>query len=118
MSEEVIVWHNTRCSKSRGACALLDERNVNVTVVRYLDEPPSRAELERVMGLLGISDPRQMMRTGERVYAELGLADADADAMLDAMTRHPILIERPIVIRGDRAVIGRPPERLLELLGE
>ena len=114
---DVTVWHNTRCSKSRGACALLDERGVGVNVVRYLDDPPSRAELERVMGLLEISDPREMMRTGERVYADLGLADADADALLDAMTGHPILIERPIVIRGDRAVIARPPERLLELLG-
>ena len=114
---EVTVWHNARCSKSRGACALLDERAVDATVVRYLDEPPSRAEIQRVMTLLDISDPRQMMRTNEPVYRELGLADADADALLDAMAPHPILIERPIVMRGDQAVIARPPERLLELLG-
>ena len=68
------------------------------------------------MGLLGIDDPRAMMRTGEAMYKELELADADRDALLDAMTKHPILIERPIVIRGDRAVIARPPEKLLELL--
>jgi len=68
--------------------------------------------------MLGIDDPRQMMRTGEAVYKELGLASADRDALLDAMAAHPVLIERPIVIRGDRAVIGRPPERALELLGE
>lgn len=116
MNEQVVVWHNARCSKSRGACALLDERDVDATVVRYLDEPPSRDELERVMGLLGIDDPRQMMRTGEPVYRELGLASADREALLDAMVAHPILIERPIVIRGDRAVIARPPERLLDLL--
>ena len=114
----VTVWHNARCSKSRGACALLDERGVDASVVRYLDQPPSRAEIQRVMTLLGISDPRQMMRTNEPVYRELGLAGADADALLDAMAQHPILIERPIVIRGDHAVIARPPERLLELLGE
>ena len=114
----VTVWHNARCSKSRGACALLDERGVEATLVRYLDEPPSREDLQRVMALLGIDDPRQMMRTGESVYRELGLAGAGPDALLDAMVEHPILIERPIVIRGDRAVIARPPERLLELLGE
>jgi arsenate reductase len=67
------------------------------------------------MGLLGIDDPRQMMRTGEDVYKELDLAGADSDALLDAMTKHPVLIERPIVIRGDRAVIARPPEKLLDL---
>ena len=70
-----------------------------------------------MLGLLGFDDPRQMMRTGESVYGELGLASVtDRDALLDAMVEHPILIERPIVVRGDRAVIGRPPERLLELL--
>ena len=68
------------------------------------------------MGMLGIDDPRQMMRTGERVYKELGLDGAGRDALLDAMAEHPILIERPIVIRGDRAVIARPPEKLLDLL--
>ena len=113
---DVTVWHNARCSKSRGACALLDEQGVDATVVRYLDNPPAREEIERVMGLLGIDDPRAMMRTGEPVYRDLGLADADPDALIDAMTSHPILIERPIVIRGDHAVIARPPERLLDLL--
>ena len=117
MTDAVTVWHNARCSKSRGACALLDERGVEPHVVRYLDAPPSRAELQRVMRLLGISDPREMMRSGEPVYRELGLDDADEDRLLDAMAAHPILIERPIVMRGDRAVIARPPERVLELLG-
>lgn len=84
--------------------------------MRYLEDTPSRAELERVLKLLGSDDPRTMMRTGEPVYTELKLADADRDTLLDAMADHPILIERPIVIRGDRALIARPPERLLELL--
>jgi arsenate reductase len=117
VSATVTVWHNTRCSKSRGACALLEEQGVDAEIVRYLDQPPTRDELERVMGLLGIDDPRRMMRTGEPRYRELGLRDADADTLLDAMVANPVLIERPIVIRGDRAVIARPPERLLELLG-
>jgi arsenate reductase (glutaredoxin) len=116
MGDEVSMWFNPSCSKCRGARDLLDEQGVACELVRYLDEAPSRAELERVMGLLGIDDPRQMMRTGEPVYKELGLAGAGSDHLLDAMAAHPILIERPIVIRGDRAVIGRPPERALELL--
>ena len=118
MADAVTVWFNPNCSKCRGAKDLLDERGVACELVRYLDEAPSRAELERVMGLLGIDDPRHMMRTGEAVYRDLGLADAAADGLLDAMVEHPILIERPIVIRGDRAVIGRPPELLLDLLGD
>ena len=81
----------------------------------YLDRSPSRLEVQRVMRLLGIDDPRAMMRTGEKVYVELGLADADPNGLIDAMVAHPILIERPIVIRGERAVVARPPERLLEL---
>jgi len=116
MSDEVTVFFNPSCSKCRGARDILEEHGVDATYVRYLDDAPGREELERVMGLLGIDDPRAMMRTGEQVYRELGLAGADRDALLDAMVAHPILIERPIVIRGDRAVIARPPERLLELL--
>lgn len=78
--------------------------------------PPS-TELERGLGLLGTDDPRQMMRTEEPVYRELNLGTAASrDELLDAMSDHPILIQRPIIIRGDRAVIGRPPERVLELL--
>ena len=113
---DIVVWHNPRCSKSRAACTLLDERDLDVTVVRYLDTPPSRAEIERVLALLGTDDPRVMMRTGEPLYRQLGLADASRDQLLDAMSAHPILIERPLVIRGDSAVIARPAERLLDLI--
>jgi len=113
---DVLVYFNPNCSKCRGARDLLEEQGVEADYFRYLDEAPSREELERVMRLLGIDDPRQMMRTGESIYAELGLDDADRDRLLDAMTTHPILIERPIVIRGDRAVIARPPEKLLDLM--
>ena len=113
---DVTVWFNPNCSKCRGARDLLDEQGVSCELVRYLEDAPTRAELVRVMGLLGIDGPRAMMRTGEAVYKDEGLATASADELLDAMVKHPILIERPIVIRGDRAVIGRPPERALELL--
>lgn len=111
------VFYNPRCSKCRGAMAILAERGVEADVVEYLTDAPDRAELERLMGLLGIDDPREMMRTGEPVYRELGLAGAGRDELLEAVAANPILLERPIVVRGDRAVIGRPPERVLELLG-
>ena len=110
-----MIWHNTRCSKSRGAHALLAERGVTPAVVRYLDDPPSREEIARVVGLLG-GDPRALLRTGEPEYRALGLAGADDEAVLDALAAHPRLIERPVVLRGDRAVVARPPERALELL--
>lgn len=111
------MFFNPSCSKCRQARDLLAERGVEAKYVRYLDEAPSRDELERVLRLLGFDDPRKMMRTGEPLYAELGLEGADRDALLDAMAAHPVLVERPIVVRGDRAVVARPPERLLELLG-
>ena len=115
---ETTVYFNPACSKCRTTQGILAERGIDAEYVRYLDQAPSPQDLQRVMTLLGIDDPRKMMRTGEAVYAELGLADAGPDELLDAMTRHPILIERPIVIRGDRAVIARPAERVLELLDE
>jgi arsenate reductase (glutaredoxin) len=114
--EACTVWFNPSCSKCRGTRDLLSERGVTADYVKYLDDTPTRDEIERVMGLLGTDDPRAMMRTGEEVYSALGLSSADRDRLLDAMVEHPILIERPIVIRGSRAVIGRPPERVLELL--
>ena len=116
MSDEITVYFNPKCSKCRTAHSLLDERGVDATYYRYLEQAPSRGELERVMGLLGIDDPREMMRTGEDVYKELHLKEASRDELLDAMAANPILIERPIVIKGDKAVIARPPERALDLL--
>ena len=113
---DLVLWTNPRCSKSRAAEALLAERGVVARTVRYLDTPPDRVELERVLGLLSTDDPRVLVRTGEPLYAELGLADAGRDALLDALAAHPQLIERPVGVRGDRAVVARPPERLLELL--
>jgi arsenate reductase len=116
MDDEVCVLFNGACSKCRGARDLLAERGVDAVYREYLVDTPDRAELERIMGLLGIDDPRAMMRPGEAAYAELGLANAGKAELLDAIVAHPILLERPIIVRGDRAVIARPPERLLELL--
>ena len=116
MADDTTVWFNPSCSKCRGARDLLSEQGVDADYVEYLKDAPSRAELERVMTLLGIDDPRLMMRTGEAVYRDLGLAGEHGDALIAAMVEHPVLIERPIVIRGDRAVIARPPEKLLDLL--
>jgi arsenate reductase (glutaredoxin) len=115
---ELVVWYNPRCSKCLGVDELLEAHGVPAQRVLYLDDPPPREEILRVLALLGGGDPRVMMRAGENRYAELGLADATPDALVDAMARYPELIERPIVIRADRAVVARPPELLLSLLGE
>ncbi|WP_224388800.1 arsenate reductase (glutaredoxin) [Pseudonocardia sp. ICBG1293] len=110
------IWHNPRCSKSRAALALLTDRGVEPTVRRYLDDPPTRAELERALAALGTEDPLAITRTGEPAFGEQGLAGADRDTLLDALAAEPRLIERPVVIDGDRAVVGRPPENVLGLL--
>ena len=116
MSEDITIWHNPRCSKSRGALALLSEHGVEPAVVRYLDTAPTRADIEDVLRRLGTDDPLAITRTGEPLYRELGLAGAARGDLLDALAAHPVLIERPIVLVGDRAVVARPPARVLELL--
>ena len=112
----VTVWFNPNCSKCRTVQGILAEKGIEADYVRYLEQAPSREQIEAVLAMLGTDDPRAIMRTGEAVYKELGLAGAERDALLEAMVEHPILIERPIVIRGDRAVMGRPPENVLSLL--
>jgi arsenate reductase len=113
----LVLYHNPRCSKSREALALLRERGLNPEVMLYLETPPSVAELKAVLSKLKLS-PRDLLRTKEALYAELGLENTrltDA-ALLKAMVDNPVLIERPILVSGKRAVIGRPPERILEIL--
>ena len=110
------VYVNPSCSKCRTALSLLEERGIKADTILYLDEPPTVADLRALMQLLAIDDPRLLMRTSEPVYAELELDQVAGDALLESITRHPILLERPIFVVGDRAVIARPPERLLELL--
>ena len=111
------IYHNPQCSKSRATLALLEEQGVTLTIVRYLETPPSRAELVLVLEALNLS-PRDLMRTGEQVYRdlELGAGGLSDDALIDAMISNPILIERPIVLHGDKAAIGRPPESVLDIL--
>jgi len=111
------VYFNPNCGTCRTLRSILEERGVDANYVGYLEQAPSREEIERVMGLLGIEDPREMMRTGEPVYHELELDAAGRTQLIDAMATHPILIQRPIVIVGERAVIARPADRVLELLG-
>ena len=107
-----VIWHNPRCSKSRQTLALLEEPDVRL----YLTDPPSEAEIREVLSLLGI-EAAALMRTGEKVFKELGLSKSDApDALIAAMAANPILIERPIVFANGKARIGRPPEAVLEIL--
>ena len=113
---DVTVWFNARCSKCRTTQGILEERGVDADYVKYLEQAPSRAELERVLAMLGTDDPTAIARRGEDRWKELGLDGAGRDEILDAMAANPILIERPIVIRGDRAVVARPPEKVLDLL--
>ena len=115
---EVTVFYNPACSNCRTTEGILKEKGVDATYVRYLETRPSREELEQVLNMLGTDNPHDIVRTNEPLYRVYDLGSADADKVLDAMARHPVLIQRPIVIHGDRAVIARPPERVLELLGD
>ena len=115
--EHVLVYHNPGCGKSRGAVDILRERGVDLDVVEYLQTPPDRPTLERVLRLLA-GPPADLVRKDKR-FAELGLQAADyttRDQVVALLLEHPELMERPVVIRGDRAVIARPSERVLELL--
>ncbi len=109
------ILHNPRCSKSRQAVALLEDAGADVQIRLYLNDPLSRGEIEALLEKLGCA-PRDMMRSGEAVYKDLNLSAADDAALIAAMVENPILIERPILITAQKAVIGRPPERVLEVL--
>ena len=114
---DLTLYHNPRCSKSRGALELLQARGLAPTVVRYLETPLDAAQLEALLGKLGIS-ARQLLRTGEDEYKTLHLADASLSEaqLIAAIAAHPKLMERPILATADKAVIGRPPENILEIL--
>lgn len=109
------IWHNSKCSTSRNTLALLREAGADVTVIEYLKTPPSRAELKRLYDRAGLT-PRQGLRTKEPLAKELGLASANEDAILDAMIANPILIERPLVETEKGVRLGRPPEKVREIL--
>ncbi|HMK42246.1 MAG TPA: arsenate reductase (glutaredoxin) [Methyloceanibacter sp.] len=113
----VTLYHNPRCSKSRQTLQLLEARGVKPKIVEYLNEPPSTAELRAILNKLGMK-PRDLLRQGEARYAELKLKERalSEDALIELMVENPILIERPIVVSGNKAAIGRPPEKVLEIL--
>ncbi len=111
----VSVYFKADCSNCQTAEGILRERGIDAEYIRYLETAPTREQLEEVLIKLGTDDPREIVRTKEPEYEELGLAQANRDELLEAMAAHPILIQRPIVISGDKAVVARPPERLLSL---
>lgn len=113
----ITIYHNPRCSKSRATLNLLRARGFEPTIVEYLDNPPSEAEFREILDKLGCG-PRDVIRKGEAIYKELELADESLSdvALILAMVQHPALIERPIVVNGTKAAIGRPPESILEIL--
>jgi arsenate reductase len=113
MTDKTVIWHNPRCSKSRAALELLRENGCEPEIIEYLKTPPTADEIAQTLRLLKIS-PLQLMRTKELIFKELNLSN-DAE-YISAMAEHPILIERPIVIRGGQARLGRPPEVVLEIL--
>lgn len=114
----VSIYHNPRCSKSRETLALLQERGIEPDVVLYLETPPDVPTLKRLLKQLGMHSARELMRRKEDLYQELALADSALSEaqLLQAMVDHPKLIERPIVINGEQARIGRPPEAVLEII--
>ncbi len=113
----VTIYHNPRCGKSRATLELVRSKGVEPEVIEYLKCVPSFAEIEKLLNMLGL-EPRELMRKGEAVYKDAGLADPALDrrALIQAMVDNPILIERPIVIANGKAAIGRPPEKVLDIL--
>ena len=118
MSDDVTIFHNQSCSKSRGALEILNQRGVDADVVKYLDTPPDRATLERILDAID-DEPIALVRTGDPKFKAAGLTKADVATraqVIDVLLTHPEVMERPVVFVGDRAVIARPSERVLELL--
>ena len=114
--QEITIWHNPKCSKSSEAMEIVQDNRCEAKVVKYLEAAPDKNQIKTVLKMLGIS-PRELMRTKEDIYKELKLEDEKNDeALIDAMANHPKLIERPIIIKGDRAIIGRPVEKIAEFL--
>ncbi|MEH6490616.1 arsenate reductase (glutaredoxin) [Halopseudomonas sp.] len=113
---QVTIYHNPRCSKSRQALELLENQGADIEVVRYIDDQLNNAELSELLQLLGMS-ARELMRKGEAVYKELNLDNPELSEaqLVQALADYPRLIERPVVVRDGKAVIGRPPEKVLEL---
>ena len=116
MTKSVTIYHNPRCSKSRETLALVEAQGIQPQVVLYLETPPDHAAIKTLLKQLGFDSARQLMRTKEDLYKQLNLADASEEQLIAAMVNNPKLIERPIVIVGHQARLGRPPEQVLEIL--
>ena len=116
-NEKPVIYHNPRCSKSRETLQILEAHDIEPEIIDYIDEPPDADELKRIIGLLGVS-ARDLMRTTEPVYREADLDDDSLsdDEIIEAICSYPELLQRPIVIAGNRAIIGRPPSRVLDLI--
>jgi arsenate reductase (glutaredoxin) len=119
MASRYRIYHNPRCTKSRQTLALLIDAGITPEILLYLETPPNPKELSSLIKQLGFSSPRQLLRTGEEIYKQLKLNDPSIsdNHIIDAMVNHPKLIERPIVVKGHQAIIGRPPESVLTLIG-
>ena len=117
MSSEVRIYYNPKCSKCRLSMQLLNDNDISPDVVEYLNQPPTIAELREILDLLSLT-PRELMRQHEAPYKALNLGDdsLSQDELIQAMVDNPVLIERPIVIKGNKAAIGRPPEKILDIL--
>ena len=113
----VTIFHNPRCSKSRKTLSLIQEKNIDINIIEYLKTPPDISQLKQILKQLGY-EPRQLMRKSEQIYKDLDLGNENktAEDLIIAMTQNPILIERPIVLSGEKAAIGRPPESVLNIL--
>lgn len=113
----ITILHNPRCTKSRATLKLLQNKGVDPKIIDYLETPPTTDEFKEILSKLGMG-PRDVIRKGEKIYKQLELADAGLSdtALITAMVGNPILIERPIVVHGDKAAVGRPPENVLEIL--
>ena len=113
----VTIYHNPRCSKSRQTLSLIQEKSIDVNIIEYLKTPPNISQLKQILKQLGY-EPRQLMRKSEQIYKNLDLGNENktAEDLVNAMAQNPILIERPIVLSGEKAAIGRPPESVLNIL--
>ncbi len=115
--DKLVIYHNPGCSKSRETLQLLEDNNLHPEIIEYLDEPPTVQELTHISSLLG-SGARDLLRTTEKLYKDAELDDdslSDAE-IIEAIHEHPALLQRPIVVMGDKAVIGRPPSRVLDII--
>ncbi len=116
--KSVSIWHNPRCSKSRTALKVIEENNCETEIIKYLEKSPDETEIKNILKMLAIT-PRELMRTKEAIYKELNLKEEmNDDKLILAMAQHPKLIERPIIIKDGRAIIGRPTERIAEFLNQ